>query len=315
MKRLFLLLYIPLFSQCSDPTKEMNWVSENALCCIKYFDGQTSFVIRLKKSVYDQLSKNQQDSLTPIKTNQQISFQFIYGKEYEAPTFTDMEEFFTQDKQENPHYFLHTPLTYIENNTQHITLKELTALLCTKRVAWYTGAGISAEVVPTMNILEESLGFKGTSRDERILSFISQALQNPQQICNTMNNFTHQCYNGEPTKAHRALANYLQKKEDILFTENLDHLHELTGSKPVRIGNPTSFKELYPEKKLQQIDYIICIGLSYDDRGYLGYYRACNPSGILVAICLEKPKYLGPTDYYLQEDAQEVLPKLLEMGF
>ncbi len=311
--RLTAFLCISFAILSGEAGKEMNWVAENALCCMKHFEGQTSLVIRLKKSLLDQLPKELHHLFSTTKTNEQISFTFTYGKDFKAPIFKDKQEFFNQDKTENSHYFLHTPLFYKDNKAQNVTFKQLAALLHSKQVAWYTGAGISAGTVPTMNQLEESLGFIGKNSKEKLLSFISRALQKPQQICSTMDDFFYQCNHGKPTKAHEALANYLSKKEELLFTENLDLLHEQAGSSPTRIDNPNSFKKNYTLKKLQNIDCIICIGLSHDDRGFLGYYKTCNPTGKLLALCLEQPTYLSKTDYFMKDDAQKILPKLVKV--
>ena len=57
---------------------------------------------------------------------------------------------------------------------------------------------------------------------------------------------------------------------------------------------------------------MICIALSYDDRGFLGWYKENNPHGTIVAIDLVKPSYLGNEDFLLQGNCQKILPALQE---
>ena len=99
--------------------------------------------------------------------------------------------------------------------------------------------------------------------------------------------------------------------ESIIFTENLDTLHEKTGVAVQRIDVDRVEKD-FPPQILKTIDVIVCIGLSFDDRGFLGYYKKHNPSGIIIALCLEQPSYLGATDYYSEGDAQQMVPILCD---
>jgi NAD-dependent SIR2 family protein deacetylase len=69
-------------------------------------------------------------------------------------------------------------------------------------------------------------------------------------------------------------------------------------------------KENVKPEWLKDIDVVITIGLSYDDRGFLGWYKENNPNGKIIAINLSQPPYLGSEDFILKGDCQNIIPKL-----
>ena len=52
------------------------------------------------------------------------------------------------------------------------------------------------------------------------------------------------------------------------------------------------------------------MGLSYDDRGFLGWYKQQNPQGKIIAIELNQPSYLGDEDFLAIGDIQEIVPAI-----
>ena len=85
-------------------------------------------------------------------------------------------------------------------------------------------------------------------------------------------------------------------------------LHQRTGIKPLF----ARLKEIdtLSINDLNAIKIIVCVGLSRDDRGLLGYFKKYNPNIILIALNLNTPNYLSNTDFLLQDDLQKVLPEL-----
>jgi hypothetical protein len=63
---------------------------------------------------------------------------------------------------------------------------------------------------------------------------------------------------------------------------------------------------------IKKIDAIVCIGLSHDDRGFLAWYKLHNPNGIIIALDLKKPSYLGSEDMLILGDLHDTLPHLLK---
>jgi NAD-dependent SIR2 family protein deacetylase len=172
---------------------------------------------------------------------------------------------------------------------------------------FYTGAGLSlASDVPAMSDLNKLLGLE---EGELFLFSLEKALNNPREFASKILIFHNACLYSAPTPAHIALKELAIFKNIRIVTENLDCLHERTGIYPYRIN----VKELRDEiggASVLYFDYIICIGLSFDDRGFLGWYKEQNPNGKIIAIDLMQPSYLGDEDFLLNGNLQEILPSI-----
>lgn len=221
----------------------------------------------------------------------------FYAKGYRLlPTMQEIKQLFN-----HPSYYFATPLEYKKASPTHINKEELFSLMTNKKCIFYTGAGISAmSNVATMKGLEASLNM-----DKGIRAFLKEAWRNPEQIRAAFAVFCNSAINGEPTSAHYALKKMAQEKSVAIITENVDLLQQRTGIEPI-----FAYSELLasiPKNDWQQIDAIICIGLSHDDRGLLAWYKQHNPDGILVAIDLKVPNYLSDNDYVCLGNLQEIL--------
>jgi NAD-dependent SIR2 family protein deacetylase len=100
-----------------------------------------------------------------------------------------------------------------------------------------------------------------------------------------------------------------KQKDTQIMTENFDFLQEQAGVKPSRVSGERLKSDIDPEW-LKEIDGIICIGLSYDDRGLLGWYKKINPAGKIISLDFNQPSYLGVDDYLVQGDLQTTLPEV-----
>lgn len=310
-----LLLFICLNCLGAEQNYEMNWLSQNSMFLTKYHhDTDTiSFTVAFRQNILDQLP-NETHSLCNVQTiDNELIFSYTYGSTPQTLPFPDHKQKSSEGENYNPNYHIHMPLIQNDDESQNISEEMLSTFLQQKTIAWYTGAGISAAVVPAMQELENSLGIINTKKNERLLNVITTALQKPELIATIMHSFYQKCLNGNPTDAHKAIAQYAHYQKDcIVFTENLDTLHEQTGINPQRIENPIEFAKIITPQLLQKIDVLLCVGLSHDDRGLLGYYKHHNPQGIIVALCLDKPTYLGKTDYFIQQNAQKLIPQLIQ---
>lgn len=306
---MFLLFFFSMNCCAAEKNYEMNWISQDSMFLTKYYGDAVSFSIVFHKSILDQLPKKR----TILCNGTESIFRYTYGIKPETmPSFSNQQK---ESKHEfyNPNYHIHKPLIQNNNEAQAISKETVCNFLKQKSVAWYTGAGISASVVPTMQELENSLGIANAPNNEPLLNLISTALEKPEEIATIMLSFYQKCLNGNPTNAHNAIAKYVQNKKNCLvFTENLDTLHEKTGIIPQRIENVTESAKIINPELLKKIDVMLCVGLSYDDRGLLGLYKHHNPKGVIVALCLEKPTYLSDADYFFKEDAQKIIPELIE---
>jgi len=196
----------------------------------------------------------------------------------------------------------------LENtNPQRMYQDELETIIRTKDILFYTGAGISlASEIPAMNELNELLGFQ---EGEMFVFSLENVVEKPREFASKVLTFHKACLYSAPTKAHFALKELAIFKNIRLITENLDCLHEASGIFPYRI-DPKHLREKVGGEYFTHVDYIICIGLSHDDHGFLGWYKKQNPFGKIIAVDLNQPSYLGDEDYLIRGDLQELIPSI-----
>ncbi len=207
---------------------------------------------------------------------------------------------------------MHEPLVTSGKRVRKMSIVELAKTINTKKIVFYTGAGISAGVVPTMNELLAQLSFdQDLSSPEIRMSLVKKILMDPESFLIPMDRFFRACLYGTSTKAHAAITSILQCKQDGLLTENFDFLHERSGIDPLKCAQEDWLRNIASED-LKQIEVIIAVGLAHDERGFLKWYKTENPHGIIVAINREQPTYLGQEDYLMLGDAQEILPNVAE---
>ncbi|HXW86144.1 MAG TPA: Sir2 family NAD-dependent protein deacetylase [Candidatus Bathyarchaeia archaeon] len=202
-------------------------------------------------------------------------------------------------------YYFSEPLSFSDPSPHIISLYDIFSLLKNKTFIFYTGAGISAAGgVATMHSLKKSLKL------HNIFTFLKYVLFYPKKITNAFSNFCTSAMYGLPTPAHYALHTIACHNNTCILTENIDLLQHRAGSAPIHTHSETL--NTLTENDLQEIDVIVCVGLSYDDCGFLAHYKKKNPHGIIIAIDVKIPFYMSDTDYILQADLQYVLPQLAD---
>lgn len=190
---------------------------------------------------------------------------------------------------------------------REMEMAQLVEILKNKKVLFYTGAGISiASGVHSMDQLQETLGIE---MSEKVDSLLKKAVTNPQEVVDSWKEFTKAAFEKPATPAHQSLGILAQKLKSQILTENVDYLQERAGIKPIHLTGPWLKENIQPEW-LKDIDAVITVGLSYDDRGFLGWYKENNPSGKIIAVNLSQPSYLGDEDFILKGDCQKVIPEL-----
>ncbi len=190
---------------------------------------------------------------------------------------------------------------------QEIEIAQLVEILKSKKVLFYTGAGISmASGIYNMKQLQEALEIEMAEKTD---DFLKKAIINPQGIINIWEEFIKAAFEKPTTPAHQSLARLAQKLNSQIFTENIDDLQEKTGIKAIHL-NGTWLKENVEPEWLKDIDVVITIGLSYDDRGFLNWYKENNPAGKIIAVNLNQPPYLSNEDFLLKGDCQELICEL-----
>ncbi len=190
---------------------------------------------------------------------------------------------------------------------QEMKMAQLVEALKDKKVLFYTGAGISiASGVHGMDQLQETLGIE---MSQKVDGLLKKAVANPQGVIDSWEEFTKAAFEKTATPAHQALGTLAQKLKSQIFTENVDHLQERAGVKATHLTGPWLKENIRPEW-LKDIDVVITVGLSYDDRGFLGWYKENNSNGKIVGVNLSQPSYLGNEDFILKGDCQKVIPEL-----
>jgi len=192
-----------------------------------------------------------------------------------------------------------------EGEPQPISVKDLAQMMRSKRVVFFTGAGISASAgIHTMTALYDDLGLNSSVE---IDDFVRNAMHHPEVLVQKVLAFYRSTKMSPPTPAHLSLAHLSNEKQSQILTGNFDLLHERSGVIPYRVFYRDMEKDLSPES-LKEVDVILCIGMSQDIRGVLKRYKEANPDGILVSINKEAPDFLGEKDYVVLGDVQELLP-------
>lgn len=192
---------------------------------------------------------------------------------------------------------------------QEMKMAQLVEILRDKKVLFYTGAGISiASGVHSMDQLKKTLGIE---MSEKVDGLLRKAVANPQGVVDSWEEFTKAAFEKSATPAHQSLGRLAQKLKSQIFTENVDLLQERAGVKAIHLAAASSWlkRNVRPEW-LKDIDAVITVGLNYDDRGFLGWYKENNPNGKIVAVNLSQPSYLGNEDFMLKGDCQKLIPEL-----
>lgn len=236
--------------------------------------------------------------------------QYLFSYEITSQGNESFNRFMVQNEghhSESPGYVIADRRVIENGSPKSLSEADLQRILKEHDVLFYTGAGLSvAANIPDMQKLIDLLEIDAS---ENFLPSLVPAFQNPKEFAEKIMQFHRACFHSQPTKAHQSLKDLAIAKNSRILTENLDCLHELTGIRPYRI-QPKQLKEENRGEALKKYDYLVCIGLSYDDRGFINWYKQNNPNGKIISIDLKQPSYLGNEDFLLVGDLQKVLPNL-----
>ncbi|MDF2577061.1 MAG: hypothetical protein K0S74_545 [Chlamydiales bacterium] len=210
-------------------------------------------------------------------------------------------------------------------NSAH-SYKEMSVEMCAsfikcfrEQIVFFTGAGISAAVVPDWQSLQDILGYSN-DRDEitNFIEIVKKVDRDPQTYLENVDKVHQAFILGQPTAAHWALKQLTQFTRTVLVSDNIDLLQQHTGLDVLRVHNLEPFYDDSDEKKItvqpQSIKAVVCIGMGGDRRGFLHWYKQQTQGfGTIIAINLEPPSFLSAEDYFVQGDAQTNLPELAKL--
>lgn len=209
-------------------------------------------------------------------------------------------------QQNRNDYFFKKPLKFADANPMCLQFSALCNLLKDKTFVFYTGAGLSAAGnIPTMPVLEKKLK---VDRSAKFL--LKAAITDPQSLATAFADFCRLAMNGQPTPAHFALSQIAQARNICILTENIDLLQQRAGCVSIPIHSDVVYQA--ETKDFLAVDYLVCVGLSHDDCGFIAHYKAENPHGKIIALDFNVPNYLSNEDYVMQDDLQIVLPLLAQ---
>jgi NAD-dependent SIR2 family protein deacetylase len=193
-----------------------------------------------------------------------------------------------------------------------IPIAELAEIIKTQKVIFYTGAGISAGTVPTMDELMQDLKIsQNLTKGRNLQNYIMEIIKNPDRYVEILRRFYDRCENAKPTIAHRELAKIAQRHSHTLITENLDQLHQKTKLSPIVFAGHDKYRQVLANE-IQNINFVITVGLNTDESGFLKWYKQNNSRGKIISINLIDTCYLSSDDYSLKGDAQIIMKQLGE---
>jgi NAD-dependent SIR2 family protein deacetylase len=213
------------------------------------------------------------------------------------------------EKQEETTSPENPELTYDESPND-ISIEEITQIIKTNRVIFYTGAGISIGTTPQTSELMEDLQVSSELKYGNNLSeYISDVIKNPDNYLKPLKAFLERRKNAKPSATHQCLAKIIRSyKDHLLITENDDQLHQKTGIDPIVLNGYTEYEQL--DRLINSIDYVITIGLNSDKSGFLEWFKKVNPKGKIIAINLIDVPYLSKEDFLLRENTQKTIENI-----
>lgn len=270
----------------------------------QYQEGQTYVIVQFEGKLPKGLTLREIQKLEKSIDGNKAVWSFIYPAPSSLTLKKDLVHIETLEKGMG---LVEQSLKVIHANPRKISVAGLLKKVKNKHVVFYTGAGISAKTVPTMDILVHNLQIR---KGESMLPILKKAMQNPQAPLNFMDEFNKKCLNAQPTQAHYAIKKIVKAKNWGLLTENLDKLHQKTGILPLNHSFENWLEKYVSTDAYKKIDVVVTIGLRSDESGFLKKYKELHPGGIIIAIDLAQPDYLGNSDFLVCGDCQEVVPQL-----
>ena len=246
------------------------------------------------------------------ETESQRTFQ-KYGYEFVYSLFEHVEEE-SADESGELNLVLDDQRLVCKGTPAEMSCEKLNEIIKTKKVIFYTGAGISAAAIPTMNILLNDLKIsKDLEEDDKLQQYISDVISYPEKYAEILRDFFDRCENALPTLAHNLLSECSKKFNHLLVTENVDQLHQKSGIEPIVFAGSDRYSN---DAKITQIaqksDFIVTIGLNSDESGFLKFYKAQNPEGKIISVNLTSTNYLSDEDFYVEGDIQKLAEKIFQ---
>lgn len=310
MKIFTKILFIILLLIASHYADAMSWKLsnfQNESYIVSFFpDENSKEVLLMIKCDQSSLEELPQEHQKLFKKNNEM---FVYSN------FESYEDTISPDSIET----VQTVNRLVCNGKpKEISIEKLVEIIKSKNVIFYTGAGISAGSVPTMDELMRDLGISDKLQSgHNLQTYITDVIQRQKSYINVLRNFFDKCANAAPSRAHTIISKIISGGNQLLVTENLDQLHQKTGLAPVVLASCDVYSNDEKIKTaLSSADFVITVGLNSDESGFLKFYKQMNPKGKIISLNLKYTDYLSDDDMLVIGDIQDVFEKLgLLLGF
>jgi len=201
---------------------------------------------------------------------------------------------------------------------ENTSLREVVALLQDHRVVAFTGAGISkASGIPTFSG-PQGLETRLKITKKGFFDDFSQSLfEKPRFVVTEVARFKTSFLMAKPNAAHLALAELEQRGiVNYIITENGDKLHQEAGSNNViEIYELDDLKKHFLETRegweaIDSADIFLVVGVGWDEHGLIEHARDYGLQ--ILTITPERPSFMTEGDLYLNDRAEESLPKIVK---
>ena len=318
MKKFVFLLFLCMIFAVSD-SSAMSWELSNESgqkFIVSFFPKKSkscgltvNLVISSDKKSVEKLSKNSRNLF------KQTANDFIYSSFGNYRDHDFYQESSDGHEAESSKYIPADQRLVCSGNPKKISFEKLREIIETKRVIFYTGAGISAAAIPTMNNLMQRLKIsKELRKTDNLPKYIDDVIANSEKYTEILKDFFNRCENAQPTTAHLLLAKCAKKFGHLLVTENLDQLHQKTGIELTVFGGHDEYsKNARIEEAVRESDFIVTIGLDSDESGFLKFYKTKNSEGKIISVNLSLTNYLSDHDFFAEGDIQKICSKIFGM--
>lgn len=205
------------------------------------------------------------------------------------------------------------PTSTIESPAS-ITIPDIAARLISKRYLFFTGAGLSANVVPEWDGMKRLMGYNPKRNPLEQLSDTLEFIQsNLSALMQGLHDAHHAFIHGTPSAGHQAIASICHLTNRVALTDNRDIIQQASGIHAVHVNQLMPFTDTPWQPSMdcnaEDIDGIIVCGMGGDRRGFLQWLKTNHPETEIIHMDLAPSDHL-PTDRFIQGDLQTLLPQL-----
>lgn len=219
-----------------------------------------------------------------------------------------------QGRAETPPAISHEAPQSLPGTPSAITIPEIAQRMTNKRYLLFTGAGLSASVVPEWDGLMRLMGYQKNRNDTENLADTLNAINNRLPELMSGLDTAHRAFIvGTPTAGHRAIASMSNLLHRPTLTDNRDLIQQAAGTQAIHVHQLTPFTNGPWQPPVscdaKDIDGVIVCGMGGDRRGFLQWLKSNNPQAEIIHMDIV-PSNQMKADRFIQGDLQTLLPQL-----